>query len=201
MPLVISTLASYLNSAPPLHVPQAALATSAGQHGTLQQQYETLQQDRSSLQAMYSSLLSQGDEALSRLEGLIAATRSSRQQQGHRVLFSEAAAASAAAGTVVVQSAAAADGTVLNSSSSSSRLTVVGVSSGSPSVLRSPSMHNRSSPQPIQLSAAALGRASLIPPPTGRMAAQRPPTPDRYVAFLALCLYHDFACRHLVVVN
>jgi hypothetical protein len=33
--------------------------------------------------------------------------------------------------------------------------------------------------QPVQLSSVALGRASLIPPPTGRLAAQRPPTPDR----------------------
>lgn len=33
--------------------------------------------------------------------------------------------------------------------------------------------------QPVQLSSVAVSRASLIPPPTGRLAAQRPPTPDR----------------------
>jgi hypothetical protein len=163
-------------------VTQAALSTASGSGGALAQQYASLQADRASLTSLYSDLLAEGDEALTRLEGLIAATRSSRQRDLAQLM---AATGSAGGGDTVV-AAAAAEGQVSSSVAgavlSSSRGLSNSSSSGSPSVLRSPSLHNRSSPQPIRLqSASTTGRAYPAPPPTGRTpaAAQRPPTPDR----------------------
>lgn len=162
---------------------QAALSSSSG--GALAQQYASLQADRASLTSLYSDLLAEGDEALTRLEGLIAATRSSRQRELAQLM---AATGGAAGGTAAAAAVAAvqADGPVSSSVAgavvSSSRGLSSSSSSGSPSVLRSPSLHNRNSPQPIRLhSATTPGRAYLAPPPTGRTpaAAQRPPTPDR----------------------
>lgn len=165
---------------------QAALSSSLAAGGSLAQQYASLQADRASLTSLYSDMLAEGDEALTRLEGLIAATRSSRQRELAQLMAATGGAGGGTAAAAAV-AAAQADGPVSSSVAgaviSSSRILSNSSSSGSPSVLRSPSLHNRSSPQPIRLhSATTPGRAYLAPPPTGRTpaAAQRPPTPDRY---------------------